>query len=64
MPNRQPFELTDRDWGAVLNQAAAADHSELHIICPFIKRGMSATIGIATNKLLAKIARDHAVGFI
>jgi len=39
MPNQQPFELVDRDWGAVLDQAVAADHAELRIICPFIKRG-------------------------
>ncbi|HEV2456130.1 MAG TPA: phospholipase D family protein [Verrucomicrobiae bacterium] len=35
---QQQFELIDRDWGAVLDQAAANDHSELRIICPFIKR--------------------------
>ena len=32
------FELIDRNWDAVLDQAVAADHSELRIICPFIKR--------------------------
>lgn len=32
------FELIDRNWGTVLDQAVAADHSELRIICPFIKR--------------------------
>jgi hypothetical protein len=32
------FELIDRNWGVVLDQAVVADHSELRIICPFIKR--------------------------
>jgi hypothetical protein len=39
MPNQQPFELIDRNWGTVIDQAVAADHTELRIICPFIKCG-------------------------
>ena len=39
MKTANTFELIDRNWGAVLDQAVAADHSELRIICPFIKRG-------------------------
>lgn len=38
MPTQPPFELIDRNWGTVLDQAVTADHSELRIICPFIKR--------------------------
>lgn len=39
MNTAQSFKLIDRNWGAVLDQAVAADHSELRIICPFIKHG-------------------------
>jgi hypothetical protein len=31
------FELIDSGWDWVLDEALAADHSELRIICPFIK---------------------------
>jgi hypothetical protein len=53
MPNHQPFELVDRNWGAVLDQAVAADHAELRIICPFIKR--------RTAERLLHAGRPHAI---
>ena len=47
------FELIDRNWGVVLDQAVAADHSELRIICPFIKRG--------TAERLLRSGRPHTI---
>ena len=53
MPTQPPFELIDRNWGAVLDQAVVADHSELRIICPFIKRG--------TAERLLRAGRPHTI---
>jgi hypothetical protein len=53
MSAQSPFELVDRNWGAVLDQAVTADHSELHIICPFIKH--------TTAKRLLRVGRPQAI---
>lgn len=58
------FKLVDSGWDRVFDEALAADHSELRIICPFIKERVAGRlVGAGRPRLIHVITRFNLSDF-
>lgn len=58
------FDLVDSGWDRVLDEALAADHSELRVVCPFIKhRSAEKLLRAGRPRLVRVITRFHLGDF-